>query len=1090
MNDSLTPDTRFSTSPFAEYGEPALPPLTVEADAPEQHIHHQKLARLRASPLARMLRGSPWLLKAYQLDMDCPPTPGDFIDQKLIDLLQKHSGSNDAIDRQTIHNLFVEFNSDSKPEVEHDGTEHYACRLTISQLARTQDPGSFWGLIRTMEADRPLSPQLPTLTLRTLVQWLTTASWMNDYRQLLAGFWIRHASTYRLLATLSFLDGLIELNRKRRISREGYTLALNVLGLERFPRSLAELTTPAENRRAVLSMVSLNGKIVPGVFQLESNATSHSFIHVLGETPACIEYINNDMSVQTLALIDALNTSPWHCLHVDTEVPPEATAELSIVESHKHAFELITHLQRQFSLDRLESSEHEHLPCDDSLSMPIQRALNIIAVMDIWATQAPLHTYIPDPLHVANRLMGKHLQQQYNLTLDPQHVFIRYQHGNNISALGHARAPVTHVQVPDETPISLGQALISQYRVAYPVGYIDEGAESLVYLDPSKKGDFSEHQRLPVQAQALEQFIQGVDFLQAMTQKLERFWEKKRTTIRRSLRATFIIQALLSLKRGALSRGAFDILVKMLDEAQLPVAQRQIRCSALGFYVQHSSLQGAQCVFCPGLMVFRHKDEPGCILYQAGHQEAFVEFSQRAQLTAHLVSRAADPGWRKTLMDYVPQRLHSRLGYILELWGRTREPVEPVSLLRPWTDLIYNEDAHLAIAGQHGESAPVLAPFSYLRDTLHSNSLSDAQDSISTAKEVSLQYWTEQLLRLQRLLAPLSLLLAPAAIASLMAGAATLALTVQAATLPGIRRHEKRQVVLTLLSFGLLKMAPPTQGLMRSLRSFIMPIKPAAKIVNTSTRGFNWQLRRSMNLRRTQLEHFFGNGNLLKTWTVPGYPNFATFPVKAWKLERKFVLWTSDRAQARTLVVSSHGYYLPWSNTTAIPNGTELRIYAPHGFELVDPRLHRIVSQKVQPFAVLNNNQNLPGPAARQLSGWQMTDKLLAGTSQPGRFKNYTLAKFQSEQYESYRDISNIVRHSHQSPFFGQLMPTPMDVLTVRNRFGMSNPGLQDLFGALSRQGIHYDHILLVHCRCPAISSLMGRAPSFEAPLAYAPITP
>jgi hypothetical protein len=65
-----------------------------------------------------------------------------------------------------------------------------------------------------------------------------------------------------------------------------------------------------------------------------------------------------------------------------------------------------------------------------------------------------------------------------------------------------------------------------------------------------------------------------------------------------------------------------------------------------------------------------------------------------------------------------------------------------------------------------------------------------------------------------------------------------------------------------------------------------------------------------------------------------------------------------------------------------------------------------------------------------------------------------------------------------------------MDVLTVRNRFGMTNPTLQDLFNELNRHGIHYDKILLVHCRCSAVNSLLGRVPDFQAPIGNAPISP
>ena len=147
------------------------------------------------------------------------------------------------------------------------------------------------------------------------------------------------------------------------------------------------------------------------------------------------------------------------------------------------------------------------------------------------------------------------------------------------------------------------------------------------------------------------------------------------------------------------------------------------------------------------------------------------------------------------------------------------------------------------------------------------------------------------------------------------------------------------------------------------------------------------------------------------------------------------------------------------------------------------------MSQRVKPFSILNNANNSlalpPGP----LPPYAITDKVLAGTSLPGSIKNYSLMKFQSIHGETYQEISHVVRHSNLSPLNG-LPATPMDVLTVRNRFGMTHPNLQDLFKSLSKQGIHYDKILLVHCRCTAINSLMGRSPVYIAPTVSMPITP
>ncbi|MFH7397116.1 putative adhesin, partial [Pseudomonas syringae group genomosp. 7] len=70
-----------------------------------------------------------------------------------------------------------------------------------------------------------------------------------------------------------------------------------------------------------------------------------------------------------------------------------------------------------------------------------------------------------------------------------------------------------------------------------------------------------------------------------------------------------------------------------------------------------------------------------------------------------------------------------------------------------------------------------------------------------------------------------------------------------------------------------------------------------------------------------------------------------------WKLGGGFLLWKSDRGQGRTVVVSTHGYYTPWTATVKIHNGKEIRTYAPHGYEMVAPQLHRVVNGNFRPFS-------------------------------------------------------------------------------------------------------------------------------------------
>ncbi|HEY0288918.1 MAG TPA: DUF6543 domain-containing protein [Pseudomonas sp.] len=1087
-NDSwVSPESYFI--PLSVEKAQSLP--AVEPTATFQTINQKALDRLRNSPVARLLNGSIWTLRAYQLDMDTPPLLVEYIDQQLLVLLRQHGGNELSADE-----IHIDFLTDTRPAVEPDGVEHYERRLSVKDLARAiTNPAAFFGLIRNKEADRALHPDLPSLTLSKLARLITQSMWMINYQTLLDAFWAKHEYSYRFLARLSFMDGICHLRSQRRISREGYQLALDALGLSEFPAHLENQEPNVVGEHSVISLVMLDDQVVPGMFQLKSKNTAHCYLHTLGEHSDCIEYISDDAPWQEQPLLKALNRSPWHRRYLDIAHAAGEATRLVMIECRDDLFIALTRAQQTFFSARLESSNVEVDPPysqDDNplMLMLIDRSLKLISVQDLLGEHADIRDRIPDPLKTANRLMKRRLKNHHGLNVKPEQVFIRYLRGNSTTPLGHARAPANDIHVPSEQPIGLGEALMNNYRVEHPVGYIDHGGRTAVYIDPTAEGKWTAAQELSISADAIEQQIRDIDFLALISKRLKRFWDRQGSTIEYSLRKTFMAQAVISLKRQTLSRNGFDILVDVLEESFSEHSVKHTSWSALGFHLQHALRPGTQCACCIGLLVFNHVKKTGHVLYQAGQPEPFIEFQHRDELGAHLLRATTDEQWRTTLLHYMPASLHPRLSYILTLWGRVRAASEPVSDLRPWVDVLYHEDVHKTKAGNLCEHTSTLSPFAFMRQVMRDNSLSDANDSVTTSREVSLRNWTQRLNHLQWMLAPLSVLLSPAALASIVTAAGTLYLNIQSAALPGNREKEKKQLLLTALSLGLLQMGAITPRLLRALQTFTSTRSAAARLAPAVIRSFSALLQRSMNVRKTQLERFFGNGSLLKTWAIPGYLNFATFPVKVWKLESKFLLWTSEQAQARTLVVSTHGYYLPWSKTTAIPNGTELRTYVPHGFELVDPRLHRVASQNVQPFSTLNTGQNSPGPAFSQLPAWQLTDKALAGTSQAGRIKNYTLAKFQSECYESYREIGNVVRHSHQSPFFGQLMSTPMDVLTVRNRFGTSNPALQDLFGALARQGIHYDHILLLHCRCSAISSLLGRAPAFDAPAGSVPISP
>ncbi len=1092
-NDTLPAVDTLGILPFDDQAGPTALEISPKARpaTPHRKLDHKRLAQLRKSPVARLLAGSCWVLRTWQLDLEFPPSIQKWLDQRLSETLARLYGKSVDIDA-----LRINFTTERDPAVDNAGEEHFELRLSLRKLGRAVlDPSAFLALQRCAEPDRPLHDTLPELTITGLFKLLIAAEWEHEYEIKLRQFWRRHAQTWQLLAKLSFLDRLHRLHKHRKISQAGYQLALNALGLTGFPQTLEALRNHSVPRRSTLHGVMLNDEIVPGIFHLKSNVTGHCYVHVLGEQAYCNEYISDHAAWHQQKVLDALNASPWHRLHLNLAKAPN---QLTLGERIDDLFAYLSNAQQRFSVDRLgaespfESLEESAIDEEDILMMPIRPALALVSALDYWRGESQITDRIPTPVRTANRIMGKWLKQKYGQELNPEHVFVRYLPGTSRTPWGHSRIPANHIIVtPDEQPITLSQALIQNYREHYPSGYDDHGGRWVVYTDATGQGIWSSDNELPVSARSIEARVKSVEFLEVMARRLKRFWDQQSSAIERSLWSTFIAQAVLGLKSGDLSVNGFNLLASAVQDQQVPDNQRKTHWNVLGFYLPSGPLPSTDCPGCAGLVLMRESNQPGGVLYQVGQRQPFVELRNDQELTDHLKRAAADDQWRKTLLNFVPTRFHVSLNYILELWGGVRHPSEPVSMLRPWTDRIYNEAVHMARSHQLCEHEVAQSPIAFLLQQLRRNSLDDAEDSIVTHRELAIDYWTQHVNRLHILLAPLALLLPAVVIASLTASAVSLALNVQAALLPGYREAERRQVMVAILSLGLLQLGPATPRLLRAFSRFSTPgnLLGAVRAV-PPLRNFGAWLQRSTHSRNTVLSTFFNGAGPLKNWRVAGSSFFGTDPVRVWKLGRKFLLWTSDRTQARTLVVSSHGYYLPWTRATAIPNGTELRTYAPHGYELIDPELHKVVSQTIKPYAMLNNAQARPGSTAGPFSDLVEGNRLMAGTPLSGHIKNYTLSKFQSDTYESYQDISHIVSHAHRPVPPAPLPAAPVDVLTVRNRFGMTSPTLQDLFAELHLQGIHYDKILLVHCRCSAISAMLGRSPKFDAPQGPSPITP
>ena len=1035
--------------------------------------HRNRLEALTKSPGFKLIPHSTLMLKASQMDMDYPPRLRDYVREQLKQLLKRTTGK--ALSPDT---LSIRFRTDTNPAVDDQGHERYSRRMTLTDIGVMSFNGAMMAaLLQNTFADQPLDKSTPTLTAKAALELVINARWAFDYPALLESFWDKHRDTYRALAKLSFLDELARQYEHRKISREGYQLALEALGLEAFPDSGLCLQLAVRGSWSTASMLMISDQLVPDAFQLRSKNTSHCFIHLPGGRTTPVEYISAEPRHMTQKLVAALNGARGQ---------QAVSGRSSLSEIQGDIFSAIAAAEEKRSLDYLDAQAGESQVSLSPQPNPftrVERGLSLLSAVDIWQSAPGILQHIPTPLSTAASVMTNALREKHGWTVDPDRVFIRYQRGHSITPLGDARHPAVDFQVPDEHPISLSEALVSNYRVASPNGYIDHGGRTAVYYDSTGKGAWTASQELPMDPQAIETVIREINFLDLMHRKIDEFWALHQTTIDQTLQAHFTTQALLCIKQGTVQRSGFDLIVQALDQLADAPDGKPVEWLIPGFFLQHSIFEGPVAQYCPSLLVLSHPDQPQRVLYQAGMLKAFVEFASEDDLNRYLRYAARSQTWREAVLNYVPMRHQPRLTYILKLWAGEQAPSEPISILRPWTDVLLNQDARKALAQERSDQRFAGSPFAHIRSMLRQNARWDADDSIVTSQEVSLRYWTRQLNHLQFLLAPLSMLLTPALIGALATELGIVGLNIASADLPGARHDEKRQAMLSVLSLGLLQLPPLMPRIAHALGKLARPVKPAVRpalAAATNTRSFGTWLHRSMRERETRLEQFFHTDTALKVWHIPGHPTFASLAVKAWKLQRQFLLWTAENRQARTLVVSSHGYSLPWSRNAVIPNGTELGVFAPHGFELVDPRLHRVVSRKAVPFAVLNSRDNRLAPALG--NPYELTERLLAGTARRGMIKNYTLAKFQTPHGESYRDISHIVRNSHRSPFMSTLPPSPMDVLTIRNRFGMAPPTLEKLFNALFEAGIHYDRILLVHCRCSAFKSLLGMAPVYKVP--------
>ncbi|MCF5354881.1 hypothetical protein GIW06_27375, partial [Pseudomonas syringae] len=497
-HDTLNASIPFTLADGFSMPEPTPLPAVAEESEPEDAAPHieRQLRAMRNSAGFRLIADSPLLLQACQLDMDFPPTRQDYVRQHLTELLRQKSGK--ALDPDVLQ---ITFSNNDRPAVDDNGHEHYSVSLSLTDVALASfEPAHFQALSRSTLADLSLCENTPVLTTARMFKLIGELPLKRNYHAVLEAFRARHEATWRTLSRLAFLDNLARQLNHRHISRDGYWLALDAMGLDRSPIDTDTISMSGRGEKSEVRILTLNGKRVPEIFQISSKTTSHCFIHILGAKGNVVEYISDDPRQMSRRLLAAMNASGLYGqVFLSLEQHAGIVAEAPLIEG-----DLFTALTQAWFAGLLADS---HARSTLDLLRPVARSLALAGAADLWQVQPGILEQIPAASKMAGQVMASYLQENHALTLNPEQVFIAYQPGYSSNPLGNPRLPPTYIHTPDPRPISLSEALISNYRVDHPAGYIDHGGGTIVFLDPTGQGDSEQGQLLEISPQALEDYI-------------------------------------------------------------------------------------------------------------------------------------------------------------------------------------------------------------------------------------------------------------------------------------------------------------------------------------------------------------------------------------------------------------------------------------------------------------------------------------------------------------------------------------------------------------------------------------------------------
>ncbi|WP_444928552.1 putative adhesin [Microbulbifer sp. SSSA002] len=208
-------------------------------------------------------------------------------------------------------------------------------------------------------------------------------------------------------------------------------------------------------------------------------------------------------------------------------------------------------------------------------------------------------------------------------------------------------------------------------------------------------------------------------------------------------------------------------------------------------------------------------------------------------------------------------------------------------------------------------------------------------------------------------------------------------------------------------------------------------------------------------------------------------------PVRELDLVKIFAPEGTNVGDAPELVISAHGAATKQMFYNKGHGGDNLLFFAPHGYTLEDPGLQDVVDGKAKVHEhiakgkmgrnyTLSKFQGYHGTTAGQIFG-RLSRPFVADDESYAQIQqvvdnahNHNIKAIRNQARLQQYDLNDPFQKSMYDAKVGaSLYTTKMEAnfLTIRNRFGKSNPTLVDVLNILHRNGLHYDNIYCSFCR-------------------------